>query len=269
MTDSRDFVVLPFPWVADDRSKMRYQSLPIFIFALGLASCPGGGEQSTRAFIAPLHGQSDVPVAMELMLRTGGVSWPPNYPIPEGFIRVVDLQEGGLVNGIIYRSGDDILFKPSQPWEPNRRYSWTVDMVNSEPHGPEFYFPENLMGTAAFDTSNDLALLGASYEATEDQICMVFSRPLTANDAGELVISVDDVLIDDAVLELLTDEDWGKPYDLLPDDGGIGIMCLQTEVDVEVDDALRVWWGNDGPWHVRLRDSDIEQVVIDLRRGNW
>ncbi|MBT3222900.1 MAG: hypothetical protein HN348_27805 [Proteobacteria bacterium] len=246
---------------------MRYQSLPIIILALSLGSCPGGEEQPTRAFIAPLHGQSDVPVEMELMLRTGGVNWPPNYPIPAGFIRVVDLGEGGLVDGHIYRSGNDILFRPYDPWEPNRRYSWTVDIVTSEPHGPEFSFPDNLMGTAVFDTSNALALLGASLES--DQICMVFSRPLSAKDAGDLVISVDDVLIDDALFEILTDEDWGKPYELLPDDEGIGVLCFETAGNVNVADPLRVWWGDAGPWHVQLHDSGIEWLVSDLRRGNW
>lgn len=242
-------------------------SRPLALLVL-LAACAPESADEGRSYVAPLDGQTGVPLDLPLMVRTGGVSIPPEYPVPT-LIEVVDLLDGGRIGGTVQVTRDAVVFTPNQPWLRGRRYAWTVPALDLVPHGPDTRTPEDLGGTAVFDTTDDrLDVLGASFDPLTGDTCMVFSRPLTAGDRGSLRFTIDDEPVDDAVVRLVPDADWGRPWELLPGDPGVDVLCVRSR-RAAVGAALRAWWGEVGPWYFALDEGPIEDVVIALRRGNW
>jgi len=237
----------------------------MLVVALSLAGCAGDDVAQERTWIAPLDGQSGIPLDMQLMVRTGELDLPPDYPIPN-LIRVVDLRDGGEVPGRVEVGPERIRFIPDEGWVGDRRFAWTVDPVNPVPHGPELVFPEHLAGTAVFDTSSSLSVLGAALD-DEGRACLVFSRRLTADDDAEVNIDADGVPVDEVVLEYLPEEAW-SPWVLAPDDPGLDVICLTTPETFEPGTVIRVWWGEpEVPWRAELQGIGVDELVVALRRG--
>jgi hypothetical protein len=241
-------------------------TLATVLSGLLLSGCPDPEGVDDRAFIAPADGQSNVSNDQVLLVRTGSLEMPPNYPLPSNFIRVIDLAEGGHVPGAVVRSGDDLLFIPDSPWQSDRRYSWTVDEAASGAHGPEFSFPEELQGTAVFDTSSDLWLLAATTDPDLGLTCLVFSRPLAASEVGDINVTVDDVPVSDVTFQELPAQAVTRSFALLEGDAGLGVFCLVTAQELEVGNAFRLWWGGEGPWSTELLGNTVSEVLGDLRR---
>ena len=129
---------------------MRFvQKLAAFGAAGLLVGCNGGDGDNYRAYIAPLDGQTAVATDLPLFVEIGDISMPPDLPIPEDFIRVVDLVDGGTVAGELVRDDTRVDFVPSVPWsEAGTR---GVCCRLSVTLGPQFQFPAHLLGTAVFD----------------------------------------------------------------------------------------------------------------------
>ncbi len=221
-----------------------------------------------RAYIAPLDGQTEVAGSARLLVRTGSFEVPPQYALPE-LVRVTDLEDGGAVEGTTEIASDTIVFTPLGGWAANRRYAWTIPALVSTAHGPSMDLPAHLVGTAAFDTSADLYMLGATWDPNEALLCLVFSRRLTADDTGVLRVTVDDEEIAETLVRLIPDEEWGKPYELYDEDDGIDVMCIDDGVDRAEALSVRVWWGDEGPWYADLLAGTAAEHVQRLRRANW
>jgi len=244
--------------------------------ALIMASCVEfDPEVPERAYIAPLDGQTGVPLALPLLLRTGDFRPPPHYDMPD-IIRVTDLDAGGAVPGWLEIADDAVSFHPTVAWKPNHRYAWTVPDLTSVPHGPDLPLPTHLPGTAVFDTSEALDLLGASYDPLEAELCLLFSRPLTEADRGAIRITIDDVEVKNTSVRLIPPDDWGKPYELFEEDPGVDVLCTDgrgdtdsQDTDSSTPDQVRVWWGELGPWITEPTSGPIFNVALARRRGNW
>lgn len=231
-------------------------------------------ETPERAYIAPMDGQTGVPTSLPLLVRTGDFRVPPFYQTPD-FIVVTDLEDGGDVPGIIEVTADALTFRPRGFWRANRRYAWAIPSIQAATHGPDLPMPDHLPGTAVFDTSDSLELLGASQNLLEEELCLLFSRPLTDQDRGAIRITVDDVEIASTNVRLIPPEDWGKPYELFENDPGVDVLCTEIDGDTDVvtdtDGAsqIRVWWGDEGPWIAAPLVGPIFDVALQRRRGNW
>jgi len=206
---------------------------------------------------------------MQLIVHTWTLAMPPDYPLPE-LVHVVDLDRGGRVQGAVTLQDHTLRFTPANGWRPNTRYAWTVNPLQTPPHGPESSVEAGLVGTAAFDTTPRLDLLAAVVPSPQ-KACMVWSRPLTTDDTGELRITIDDaeVTADAIILDLVPRAEWGVSFDLEPEDPGVNILCMRGEaetVPLTPGSILRVWWGNEGPWREELAERSLADAVGLLRR---
>ena len=249
---------------------MRFvQKLAAFGAAGLLVGCNGGDGDNYRAYIAPLDGQTAVATDLPLFVEIGDISMPPDLPIPEDFIRVVDLVDGGTVAGELVRDDTRVYFEPSEPWSENGRYAWSVLPLERHPHGPQFQFPAHLLGTAVFDTRDTLELLATGFDVLENRTCMIFSRKLTASDTGSIAVTVNDVAIDDAIVQILEAGDWGMAYAIDSDDDDVSVACLTTASPIQVGARVRVWMSGLGPWTSFLEEKTSSEMMISLRRANY
>lgn len=239
----------------------RYTAIVVLFTGCQVTGLP----ETDRSYIAPADGQSGVASTLSLLVRTGGVRMPPELEIP-AMIEVVDLGSGGRVPGVVSIQGDALLFSPVDPWEDDHRYAWTVPSLRAWPHAPDVALPAHLEGTAVFDTSPALALLGASWDPSAGRACMVFSRPLTPEDEGALTITADDVPVRDSWIELTPVESWATPWPVLPADDGIDLLCIAPDAPITAETAIRVTWGTEGPWRVELEETSLGDVLGALRR---
>jgi hypothetical protein len=190
---------------------------------------------------------------------------PPDYPAGE-LLHVVDVGTEAPVAGEVVMEAGLILFDPEQDWAAGKRYLWTVDVPESVPHGPEYGVPDELIGTAVFEVDDRLDLVGATLERTTDP-CFVFSQPVDDRpiDAMELSVEGQPVQIESV---FYPDADyWKEPYELLPADEGIDLVCMTTIDLLPTDVPVTVSWeGYD--WTVRMerrRPGDL--VASELRRS--
>lgn len=248
----------------------QWRNLTVTGVLLGsLAGCNGGETDSVRAYIAPLDGQSAVAADLRLMLEIGDISMPEDLPIPEDLIRVIDLNEGGDVVGELRREGTRVYFEPVEPWEDGGRYAWSVLPLERHPHGPQFRFPQHLLGTAVFHTSDSIEMLASGLDSLEERTCMVFSRPLTGADSSAFAVTINDVGVDDAVFEVLEAGDWGLPFALETGDDGVSVVCFSSSSSIEAGARIRVWAGGNGPWNTFLEEKTADDLMIELRRANY
>jgi hypothetical protein len=241
-------------------SSMRSRSLWIAAF---LAGCDDPTLNPQDSFVSPLAGQTGVPSDMELLVRGGAVEIPPDYAVGD-VIRVVDLEDGGFVAGQVLMEGWDLRFVPEEPWADGRRYAWTVDPAGHVPHGPELPIPANLVGTSAFGTSEAIDLLGSTLD-DDQRACLVASHPL--EEAGEVRITANDVEVEDVTLEELREIEWVPGFARDPSDPYVQVWCVNSATPIAAGAVLRVWWGEQGPWSLTVREIPVEDLVIELHRG--
>lgn len=228
-----------------------------------LVACAPGPPSD--AFVAPMDGQTGVPSYMPLMIR-GVVDVPAGYPVGD-LVRVVDVDVGSLVDGRSAVRGDAVLFYPDEAWALGRRFAWVVSNPEPVPHGPEPVVAEHLLGTAVFDTSDELTLLGVSVDPDGlYAACLLFSRPLNTLDAGDLRVVVDGVQLEGITVDYATDA-LMEPG-LLSTDPGVGYACLLGTVMVPEGAVVRVWWGDAGPWSEVADGASLEQIAWSRRRGS-
>ncbi len=237
-----------------------------------LGACDPPEDPRGVGFIAPLDGQSNVATNQDLLIRTGGLDLPDKYAIPQSFIQVVNLTEGGFVSGEVVRDEDDIRFLPNKAWEADTRYVWSISQIPALPRTPEYDFPENLTGEAVFDTSPAVDVLDIGLEEDEEgkglRPCGLFSREIVAPNA-EVNITIDDVIVDDVTFDIYSEDEWAKEsYKRVQDDPGVSVVCFNGIGDLEGGESLRLWWNESGPWQAILDSgTDVSTALMARRRS--
>lgn len=204
--------------------------------ALSIVTCTLVACEDLPGMIAPFDGRSDVNANEPLRVQGGANQIPPDYPAGN-VITVVDLQDGGFIDGRALTDGADVLFYPTDSWPSDRRFAWSFMDPDHVPHGPEMPVDEGLAGTAVFSTANAPEVLAV--EEDDGRPCLVLSQPIEDAEALDLRVSVDDVEVDASVRSL--DSAW-DPYD-----GGAVALCLDG-VAVAPGQSVRAWVDERGPW---------------------
>ncbi len=204
--------------------------------ALALVSAALVACKELPGMIAPFDGRSNVDGGEPLVVQGGANQIPPDYPAGD-VITVVDLQDGGFVEGRSITDGPDVLFYSTEPWPASRRFAWTFMDPDHVPHGPEMPVTEGLSGTAVFSTEDAPEVLAVEEDAGRP--CLVLSQPIEDAEALDLRVTVDDVDVDASTRSL--DGAW-DPYD-----GGATALCLDG-VSVAPGQSVRAWVDGRGPW---------------------
>ena len=160
------------------------------VLASSLLLVPLVACEELPGMIAPFDGRTDVGANDPLVVQGGANHIPPDYP-PGNVITVVDLQDGGFIDGDAVTDGPDVLFYPAEGWAEARRFAWTFMDPDHVPHGPEMPVAEGLAGTAVFSTEDAPEVLAV--EEDDGRPCLVLSQPVADVDALELRVKVDDV----------------------------------------------------------------------------
>lgn len=213
------------------------------LVVLASAVAVGASCSTAGGMITPFDGRTLVDLEAPLVIIGGAVEIPPNYPVGD-LISVVDLEDGGFVEGQVVVRDLDVSFHPTGGWREGRRYAWTFADPEHMPHGPELPVPEALRGTAVFSTADAPEVVAVALEGGE--ACLVLSQPVEDIDALDVRITLDDAEVPDAAFELRDDWDgYG---------GGATAACL-SGVDVVDVEAVRAWIGDRGPWRHPIEAS--------------
>jgi hypothetical protein len=219
-----------------------------------VVGCGADPEPPGPSYIAPFVGQTAVDVATPLLVRGAGAVLPPDYAMAEA-IRVVALPGGGFIDGDVVSDGDDLTFVADGGWVDGQRYAWTVDPLIGVPHGPELGIADGVEGTGVFTAGDDPTVLDVGL--TEDQACLLLSQDW---DSAPLQISVNDVAFDEVDVDLIprvpatSADDWRSQ---LAGD----VICLNLPVPVSTGAAIRVTWGDHGPWRFVVSGLDPRRTV--------
>lgn len=206
------------------------------VFALSVVLVPLVACEELPGMIAPFDGRSDVGSGDPLVVQGGANQIPPDYPAGN-VITVVDLLDGGFVDGEVVTDGPDVLFYANEGWAEARRFAWTFMDPDHVPHGPEMPVDEALAGTAVFSTEDAPEVLAV--EEDDGRPCLVLSQPIDDVDALDLRVTIDDVDVDASTRSLNAAWD---PYD-----GGANALCLETATVVP-GQSVRTWIDGRGPW---------------------
>jgi len=152
----------------------RSRSLPLALSATLLLCAGGCGEGDQSTYIAPFDGQTDWPVGQPLEVALPNDALPPDYPLDQGLLRVVDLTNGGLVEGDVVHDGRRLRFYPTDGWAPSTDYAWTLSAPVDRNREPHLMIPPGLLGDATFSTTARLELVDAVER--DDELCLLLSR---------------------------------------------------------------------------------------------
>jgi hypothetical protein len=231
-----------------------------------LSACDGSTVRQTGGFIGPMDGQTHVSKDQALLVSTGGLDLPAKYAIPQSFIRVVNLVDGGFVAGDVVREGDDILFLPERSWKANTRYAWSTNQIPALPRSPEYQFPKALIGEAVFDTSSTMDVLDVVLDDTRDEVgqpCALLSREIVAPNAL-VVLTLNGELLDDVDYDIYDEGEWGASFDA---DYAPSVSVVCFDIVVSPGDSLRLWWNESGPWVTTIERGQIESALRARHRG--
>jgi hypothetical protein len=228
--------------------------------ALALAGC-GGEAPVPIAYVVPADGQTAVPAELPLFVYAPDLTLPEDWP-GGAWIRVVDLDRGGFVEGEVDRDGPAWTFTPRGGWRAGTRYGWTLDLPVAQAHGPQFDGGE-VEGVAVFDTRPEPVALAA---ATDDDgsLCLVFSAPVDRAALTDARLAVDDELVDEPRLAALDEGLWDPDLpERPPGDPGVSVACAAGAPSGAL---ARVWLGARGPWLVEISPESPAVVVAELHR---
>lgn len=233
-----------------------------------LGACDPPDEKAKAGYIAPLDGQSNVATNTDLLVHTGGLDLPEKYAIPQNFIQVVDLSDGGFVDGEVVRDGDDLRFLPDKPWKEDNRYVWSLSQVPQLPRSPEVHIPQHLIGEAVFDTSPEIEILDLlldSADSDDARPCALFSREIVAPNA-QVVVTLDDTIVDEVTFDIYSEDEWNSTFKSTDNDPGVSVVCFNI-AELQGDESLRLWWNESGPWQADLAPGKLEQSLKARRRS--
>lgn len=219
--------------------------------------------QTGDAWISPVDGKTDLPLDAPLRVHVGGLQLPPDYPVGQDFIRVVDVEEGGFVPGRVVIDRDVVTFFPDAYWQPGRHYVWSIGEMPRLDRAPEHEFPESLYGEAVFATTHDIEVLDLTIHGG-GLVCAVLSRHLDAI-TDRVTATLDDHPIDVGQVMLHGEAQWieDAPPELL--EHGVTVACF-PDLPADAGASLRVWWGPRPPFQSRLESRDVRELLFERRR---
>jgi hypothetical protein len=224
-----------------------------------LAAAGCGGPEVDTFFVAPPSGTTHVPIDAPLQVRLDEIAWPDGEPIPPDLVQVVDLVDGGFVDGELSWSGRDVLFEPELGWRAGHRYAWTVQEPVPRARQPVMRIPDGVTGEAIFDTASQVEALDAVRD--EDRLCLLFSQrfapvalDLTLDGAWTPGLPVE-------VMDVVLTEVEAVP---LPD-GALGAVCT---VDPAPDVTTVRWISpTDTPYALEVAPGTLTDAL--LARHRW
>lgn len=233
------------------------------LLCLLLLACRAEPEMGD-IWISPVDGKTDVELHVPLRVHVGGLQLPPDYPVPDDFIRVVDVESGGFVPGRILPSHDVLSFIPDGGWEPGKQYVWSVGVLPTLDRGPEHFFPEAVYGEATFATTQHLDVLEGIVQ-NDGRVCLMLSRKLLR--VFEMVrMTVDEIPVDPGPVALHAESLWLDDFPVELIDQGVTIACF-SELQVEPGASVRVWWGSRPPFQTHVERRDMRDVLVQRRRA--
>jgi len=148
------------------------RSLPMA--ALALAFVSGCATEVGSAYILPFDGQTDWPVDRPIEVALNEQALPGGYPLDPGLLRVVDLTNGGIVEGDLVHEGRMLRFYPTDGWKPSTDYAWTLSPSVDRNREPQLLIPPALQGDAFFSTTSRLEVVNAVQQG--ERLCLQLSR---------------------------------------------------------------------------------------------
>lgn len=238
--------------------------------------CTPGDVDPGLAYLSPLDGQTGWDPAVPLVVVAEDMDIPPDYPLPP-LIRVTDLARGGFVAGRTERLQGSLRFTPDEPFAPDARYGWVVDVPEPVAHGPTLAFPEQLQEPAVFATADTLEVLDGTLVEVPDGdplACLVLSRKTDQADQEPWTLEVDGETVE-AIGTLADPAEWAVNLEFPQGDPGVDVICFEglqgSDPEgtpfVEPGDRVRLYWG-DSQWVVDdIGTAGITATVQDLRRA--
>ncbi|MCA9495044.1 MAG: hypothetical protein KC621_34185, partial [Myxococcales bacterium] len=156
------------------------------MLVVALLAC--GSEVEGNAFVEPFDGVTGVASSTVLRVHLPALRLPEGEPVAPESLQVVDLDEGGFVEGTRTVEGTTVLFEPDGGWRPDTDYGWALIDAPDQARQPVLVLPEGLVGDALFSTRVGPRLLDAVLDGTD--LCLLFSeeqpaRILNLDIAGE------------------------------------------------------------------------------------
>lgn len=233
------------------------RALPLsLLIAAGCQPDPEPGPH----WIAPMDGQTRVSESAALVVHVGGLQLPSDYPLPEDFIRVVDLGTGGFVPGALSISDEEIRFEPRNGWEPGARYAWSVGDIEALDRAPELGIPGPLYGEAVFDTGPALEVLELALD--QDQLCAVLSHVVDDVDPAGIVLTIDDEPVPVSTVHLHGEQDFVSASV----EEGVSVACFPGPTDL-IGRTVRIWWGQSGPFGAQISERPVHEALLLRRRA--
>lgn len=238
----------------------------VAVLALMLGACKPNPPPGAT-WIAPLDGQTDVGVDAALRVVVEQLQLPTDYPLPDDFLRVVDLDgDGTFLPGVVSlvevsgTEATEIRFTMDGGWQPAKRYAWSIGELPALDRAPEFNLPEAAYGEAVFGTTGDLDVLDVAVE-TSGRVCALLSRQI-AEAGGPVTATLDDAPVELGAIDLQPESAFldGEPIA----EDGVTVACF-GDLEVTAGSSLRLWWGDAGPWRVTLDDRTIRDVILARR----
>ncbi|MCB9688456.1 MAG: hypothetical protein H6735_25695 [Alphaproteobacteria bacterium] len=142
------------------------------LFVVALVACVP--EVEGNAFVEPFDGATSVTVDTPLRVHLPALRLPEGQPVSPESLQVVDLDEGGFVEGERVVEGTTVLFEPTDGWRADTDYGWALIDAPDQARQPVLVLPEGLAGEALFSTRPGPRLLDAVLDG--DDLCLVFSE---------------------------------------------------------------------------------------------
>lgn len=203
----------------------------MLVLASALLACDPVSDDT--AFVEPFDGATSVGLESRIEVHVPDLDVPEGQAVSEEVLRVVDLADGGLVQGQRVVEGTTVVFEPTGGWAPDADYGWALIDAPDQARQPVLEIPDFLLGEAVFSTRSDPWLLDAVLDG--GQLCLLFSE---APGTQRLEVQLDggDVVASEWTAMFLADPGGGP-------DGTAA--CLVDVEGAEVDDVVR-WTEPDG-----------------------
>lgn len=236
--------------------------LPLILAPSLLGACVDPESPAAPPYIAPLDGQTAVASDVDLLVSTGGLDLPPDYPVDPDALRVIDLEAGGAVKGELWREGSLLVFTPKQGWTEGHTYAWTLQEPPDDTRQAHLDLPASLLGDATFRAGDGATVLDAGIDL-DGSVCLLLSKAVQGV-PPDLVVEISGEPADGAWE--LRDESPDSGIELLPQDPGVRIACLLDAPELAGGESLRVWWGAGGPWFFALDHVGADELSVEERR---
>ncbi len=234
---------------------MRTLSFGLWLFVIGCQSYPAFDPFG----ISPADGRSDVGAFQPLVLLRTDLSFAPIPPL----IRVVDLEVGGYVPGLMEVLPEGVAFIPDEPWPRDRYFAWTVEEPLDPPRQPTVDI-DGFGDTFVFNTYNRPEVLGVAYDGP-DGICIVASQPLLLADLQRFEITTSTGISLTPIDTRIPEPNRLDVLDLPEEDAGLGTACLTFGQPVDPSMQLRFTADGHSSLHP-VRELSVTQIALLLHK---